>query len=115
MEEKKYNYPALTADLALIAENAAGRRHALLIRRKNPPFKDCWALPGGFMETNETLRACAVREFHEETGIRIEEKKAIMERIGRSPDAGDAVVLALLERRGLNGLDLGRIFNSMGE
>lgn len=74
MEEKKYHYPALTADLALIADDAAGRRHVLLIRRNNPPFKDCWALPGGFMEMDETLRACAVREFFEETGIPIDEE-----------------------------------------
>ena len=75
MEEKKYHYPALTADLALIAEDAKGKRHVLLIQRKNPPFEGYWALPGGFMEKNETLSACAVREFFEETGICIEEER----------------------------------------
>lgn len=58
---------------------------------------------------------CAPRWEYTPRGIRIEEKSSIMDRIGRSPDAGDAVVLALFERRGLSGLDLGRIFNSMGE
>ncbi|MDE0088954.1 MAG: NUDIX hydrolase [Candidatus Poribacteria bacterium] len=41
----------------------------LLIRRKNPPFKDLWALPGGFLEMDETLEESALRELNEETNI----------------------------------------------
>lgn len=41
----------------------------LLIRRKNPPFKDMWALPGGFIQMEETLEESALRELEEETGI----------------------------------------------
>ncbi len=40
----------------------------LLIKRANEPFKDCWALPGGFVEENETFKQAAMRELKEETG-----------------------------------------------
>jgi 8-oxo-dGTP diphosphatase len=41
----------------------------LLIQRKNPPFQDLWALPGGFMDIDETLEKAAKRELEEETGL----------------------------------------------
>ena len=41
----------------------------LLIRRKYPPYKDMWALPGGKLEPDETLEECLVREVKEETGL----------------------------------------------
>lgn len=41
----------------------------LLIKRLNEPFKDCWALPGGFVDENEDLEQAARRELFEETNI----------------------------------------------
>ena len=43
----------------------------MLIERKFDPFKGCWALPGGFLEENETTQECSIREMHEETGISV--------------------------------------------
>lgn len=43
----------------------------LLIRRKYPPFKDGWAIPGGFVLEKESLEAAVRRELHEETGIEV--------------------------------------------
>ena len=39
----------------------------LLVKRAKPPF--LWSLPGGRVEHGETLRAAALRELHEETGV----------------------------------------------
>jgi ADP-ribose pyrophosphatase YjhB (NUDIX family) len=43
----------------------------LLIRRKNPPAADLYAYPGGRAEPGETPAETAIREFFEETGIRV--------------------------------------------
>lgn len=45
--------------------------HILLIQRKRPPGKGLWALPGGFLDQNESLAQCAVRELKEETQFSI--------------------------------------------
>lgn len=62
----EYPRPALTADVLVFSHD---RREVILIRRKNEPYKDCWALPGGFMDMDETIEQCAVRELKEETNI----------------------------------------------
>jgi len=43
--------------------------HVLLIRRGGDIGHGLWALPGGFVEPNETFYAAAVRELEEETGF----------------------------------------------
>jgi 8-oxo-dGTP diphosphatase len=62
-----YPRPALTVDVALVSREA--RPRVLLIQRAGEPFKDCWALPGGFAEPNERLIDAASRELKEETGV----------------------------------------------
>jgi 8-oxo-dGTP pyrophosphatase MutT (NUDIX family) len=44
----------------------------LWIRRGIPPAVGKWAMPGGFMESDETPEAAATRELEEETGIKID-------------------------------------------
>ena len=41
----------------------------LIGRRKTTSFHGYWAFPGGRQEPDETLRACALRELEEETGL----------------------------------------------
>ena len=60
--------PSLTVDIFIYNEN----HEFILIKRKNDPFKDCWALPGGFVDYGETTEDAAVREAKEETSIDVE-------------------------------------------
>jgi 8-oxo-dGTP diphosphatase len=59
--------PILAVDLAIIC----GYESLILIKRKNRPYKDSWALPGGFVEYGETVESAAIREAKEETGLKI--------------------------------------------
>lgn len=49
----------------------------LLIRRGHDPFKDCWAFPGGFIEEGEAPLPACLRELAEETGLHLDDHKAI--------------------------------------
>lgn len=42
----------------------------LLIKRANYPYRDCWALPGGFARFGEDVAETARRELYEETSVK---------------------------------------------
>ena len=62
-----YARAAITVDIILINKNKI-----LLIKRGNDPYKNQWALPGGFMDMDETLEHAAIRELEEETCIKVD-------------------------------------------
>jgi 8-oxo-dGTP diphosphatase len=64
----KYPRPALTVD-CVILRNEKNHPELLLIQRDHYPFEEMWALPGGFIEMDETLLESASRELMEETGL----------------------------------------------
>jgi len=76
-----YPRPSVTADIAVFSlhhEQQKGYRREprkklciLLIQRGNPPFQNCWALAGGFLQPDETIETCAGRELKEETGVNV--------------------------------------------
>lgn len=59
--------PLLTVDAIIMYEEKL-----VLIKRKNPSYKDMFALPGGFVDIGETVEQAAIRETKEETGLDIE-------------------------------------------
>lgn len=59
---------AVTVDVVLFCMYQS-TLHLLLVARKYPPFAGAWALPGGFVEANETLADAARRELYEETSV----------------------------------------------
>ncbi len=63
-----YKIPSLTTDIFIFDEDF----NFILIKRKNNPFKDHWALPGGFVEYGESVETAACREAKEETSIDVE-------------------------------------------
>jgi 8-oxo-dGTP diphosphatase len=83
-----YQYPraALTVD-AIVVAGETGNQQILLIQRGKEPFKGYWALPGGFIEMDETLEQACIRELFEETGVRLEAMNQFyaFDAIGRDP------------------------------
>ncbi|MFT5104934.1 MAG: 8-oxo-dGTP diphosphatase [Pseudoalteromonas tetraodonis] len=59
-----YPRPSVTVDAALLSDD-----HVLLIKRKNSPFQNLWALPGGFLDENESPDDAVARELAEETSL----------------------------------------------
>lgn len=71
----------------------------LLVQRKNDPFKDLWALPGGFVNENEDLETAAIRELKEETGVKVESMEQVKAfgKPNRDP-RGHTISIAFLSR-----------------
>lgn len=69
-DKNKYEKPAVTVDIA-ICSILKDDLKILLIQRKHPPFRNSWAIPGGFVniEKQENLEDTAKRELSEETGL----------------------------------------------
>lgn len=96
---EKYGFEAeihrcigLTVDAVIVYNNGI-----VLIKRKNEPFKDHYALPGGFVEYGETVEEALLREVKEETGLDVKPVKlvGVYSRPDRDP-RGHTVTVAFL-------------------
>ncbi len=76
-------YPQIGVGAVVFKDNKI-----LLVKRKNPPAKNQWAIPGGRLQLGETLREACQREILEETGINIKVGELIysFEVIERQPN-----------------------------
>jgi bifunctional NMN adenylyltransferase/nudix hydrolase len=61
-------YPVKHLTVDAVVEQSG---HILLVKRRSEPGKGLWALPGGHLETDETLEEGVIRELREETGIKV--------------------------------------------
>ncbi|MDC3399061.1 NUDIX domain-containing protein [Acidimicrobiia bacterium] len=65
MDDYKYQIKAITTDAAIFTI-INGDLNCLLIKRGLQPFKNYWALPGGFLKRNESTDDAFLRELLEE-------------------------------------------------
>jgi ADP-ribose pyrophosphatase YjhB (NUDIX family) len=74
-----YDRPSIAADMVVFTIKSEGTLNyrklsqkelaVLLIKRGEHPYKDQWALPGGFVQKGETIDETAYRELKEEAGV----------------------------------------------
>jgi 8-oxo-dGTP diphosphatase len=96
--------PRLAVDCVITDE--AG--DIVLIRRKHEPFKDSYALPGGFVEVGETVEDACRREVKEETNLELYDMRlvGVYSDPGRDP-RGHVVSVAFTARADLTQLKAG--------
>lgn len=93
-----YPLPAVTVDLVIFRKNSQDDLEVLLIKRRDDPFKDHWALPGGFVEVGvghkpegdqgESLIEAAARELKEETNLDVQRDNLFLEQLQTFGDPG---------------------------
>jgi 8-oxo-dGTP diphosphatase len=64
----KYDRPSVTVDVVMMSLRQCDLQ-VLLVKRRAWPYEGMWAIPGGFVNINESLEAAARRELQEETGV----------------------------------------------
>lgn len=69
----RHGKPSITTDIFIFDDEF----NFVLIKRKYQPFKNCWALPGGFVEYGESVEDAAIREAKEESNIDVELKDIV--------------------------------------
>jgi 8-oxo-dGTP diphosphatase len=68
MALEDYPRPSVTVDVIIFTLRDEALQ-VLLVKRKHPPFQGMWAIPGGFIEMDESLEKAALRELKEETDV----------------------------------------------
>ncbi len=68
-DESHHERPSVTVDVVILTMRKR-RLEVLLVKRKHWPYEGLWAIPGGFVEIDESLEDAARRELEEETAVR---------------------------------------------
>lgn len=67
-DPSEYERPSVTVDVVIFSLIDESLK-VLLVKRKHLPYEGTWAIPGGFVEIDESLETAAARELAEETGV----------------------------------------------
>ena len=96
--------PRVTTDC--VVSDDTGR--IALIRRRNDPFKNSYALPGGFVDAGETVESACIREVKEETGLDVSDLRLIgVYSEPRRDPRGHVISIAFAARADLSRLKAG--------
>jgi 8-oxo-dGTP diphosphatase len=68
-DPSRYERPSVTVDVVIFTL-LEKELHILLVKRRRWPYEGSWAIPGGFIDMDESLEQAARRELEEETGVR---------------------------------------------
>lgn len=69
-DASKYERPSVSTDIVILTLDASDELNILLIKRGAYPYKDRWAIPGGFLAAGkESVDEAAARELKSETNI----------------------------------------------
>lgn len=66
---EEYERPSVTTDMLIFTIDHENDLSILLIKRGGYPYKGKWAVPGGFVNIDESVECAAQRELLEETGL----------------------------------------------
>jgi 8-oxo-dGTP diphosphatase len=109
MSDQEQLRPSPTAGVVCLRAQAGGAGtspsdwEVLLIRRGTPPRLGEWSLPGGRIEWGEPVKAAALRELREETGVEAEITSLLDVIDGFFPEHGRHYVLVDYAARWLSG------------
>ena len=67
-DASKYERPSVTVDVVMMSLRQRDLQ-VLLVKRRSWPYEGMWAIPGGFVNMDESLEAAARRELQEETNV----------------------------------------------
>ena len=100
MYNTEYVPPTVTVD-AVVFQLIDGALHVCLVQRGQDPFKDSWALPGGYSAAGETTRQALDRIVERKAGVSLskqtkyEEQLLTFDTVARDP-RGHAVSIAYM-------------------
>ena len=89
-----YRNPAPAAGVVVIEGD-----RVLWVQRRFEPRKDLWTMPAGFLELDEHVETCAVREAKEETGLDVELIRIFGAYMAMDDPRTQVVLLLYLARR----------------
>lgn len=70
------------------------KNNEILIAKRNlAPCKNAWALPGGFIESNETPESACLRELKEETGLKGKIERVVGVYLHKSKHYGSFLII----------------------